>query len=1156
MHPTPHFTEEHIRESYYTVTSNLNKYENIEDITIIWLDSHLDVSLDCFDTERRLRQMIDHILTFHSKELFLEYLNSEIQQEQIFLIVSGSDGELIVPQIYSLSKISSIYIFCNDTIKHEQWTKAFTKIRGVFNTKDMLFKRITSDITLCLTNLLPIRILAKKDTNQKSLYDLTFEGARSMWFQLLIEALVNMKHSDEAKNDLLEISRKQYKYDRVETRKIDEFDRTYTPDKAVWWYTTDSFLYRLLNRALRTENIDIIYKFRSFLADLDNQIRNLHKEQSSSRKPNETFYRGQKIPAIELKTLQENIGGYIAMNTFTSVSESSVTALNYAGNGEERPELESILFQIEINIPLSPCAHITKLSQFPNEEEILLTTGSVFRIVNVEPFYNRWIVELTLDKSDNRQMEELKNYLKKQLFNQSSQINLARILFQMSDYNRAEHYCIRTEKELASDDNDRAGLYQLLGEIYQNGKGDYNTAKEMYDKALCYSNNISQFATLHNHLALLQNEIGEYDTALKTLKKADALCRKDNLFDPFVVMNLANIYVNTGIVYRHKLDFVRSLQYYKKALDLNLQILPELHPSLSILYNNTGHLNCIICDYDASLKAYEKALNIQSQCLPKIHIDLATVHNNMAIVYMVTGRFLAALESFSKALNMFETLLETNHPTIATLHHNIGDTYQRLKQNDKAVNYLEKALEMRIEKLPLTHKHIAESYESLAWTYYHLLNYEKALDFCEKTLEIEPDSASAYHCKGLVFDSQCNYNRALSALQKALGLYENFPAKRTIAYVTVHKTIADIFTIQEKLNDAIAHYNKAIDLYHCGKVSNSTVIINVYNARGAFFCRTGKYDEALNDLKIALDMARNIKEYLILPSIFVSMGNLYLKQSRLDEALKCIKDAEDHESALFVEQYSMKGEKFRLLADILFQQEQYDNALQNYKNALEIFSQSSSSNKLAIACGQIDLGRTYERKCLYDESLSAFLEALHLLTILFASNHPTIADIYYKIARIHKMRHIDDIAFSAFETALHKQLHSTSINYPVLADIYDNLADIAFELEQIKESHQYYQESLEIRLKHNPYDAFLSYVNMGRLKNNQGQYLEAEELFKKAIDAYVSDNSFAASYSLAKIYIDLALVYNSVEKYDKAMETISKATETRQIDDEKTDSLI
>jgi hypothetical protein len=46
--------------------------------------------------------------------------------------------------------------------------------------------------------------------------------------------------------------------------------QTYTSETAIRWYSRDSFLFKLLNQALRTENINDILKFRLFVHDLFN----------------------------------------------------------------------------------------------------------------------------------------------------------------------------------------------------------------------------------------------------------------------------------------------------------------------------------------------------------------------------------------------------------------------------------------------------------------------------------------------------------------------------------------------------------------------------------------------------------------------------------------------------------------------------------------------------------------------------------------------------------------------------------------------------------------------------------------------------------------------------------------------------------------------
>jgi hypothetical protein len=79
---------------------------------------------------------------------------------------------------------------------------------------------------------------------------------------------------------------------------INEFKENYSLDKSIWWYKRETFLYRLLNESLRTQNIDLLFGLR-FLIRL---------------------YRGQLISDEELDILKQSKGKLISMNSFFSTT--------------------------------------------------------------------------------------------------------------------------------------------------------------------------------------------------------------------------------------------------------------------------------------------------------------------------------------------------------------------------------------------------------------------------------------------------------------------------------------------------------------------------------------------------------------------------------------------------------------------------------------------------------------------------------------------------------------------------------------------------------------------------------------------------------------------------------------------------------------------
>ncbi|CAF1691376.1 unnamed protein product, partial [Adineta ricciae] len=152
-----------------------------------------------------------------------------------------------------------------------------------------------------------------------------------------------------------------------------------------------TFLYRLLNKALREQDIDILYSLRYFIKDLHEQLTDLHSRQVSTQTPEEsksiiTVYRGQLINTQEFdQKLRNNLNGFLSVTNFLSTTVSKPLATIFAGNGTEI-HMQSILFQIDIESAINkfPYANISSESAFGDTEgELLFTMGAVFRILSI-----------------------------------------------------------------------------------------------------------------------------------------------------------------------------------------------------------------------------------------------------------------------------------------------------------------------------------------------------------------------------------------------------------------------------------------------------------------------------------------------------------------------------------------------------------------------------------------------------------------------------------------------------------------------------------------------------------------------------------------------------------------------------------------------------
>jgi hypothetical protein len=238
---------------------------------------------------------------------------------------------------------------------------------------------------------------------------LNVENGSFLAFQLLVDIMLRLDRTDYAREEMIEMCRLKYVGSPVDLKKIDEFEQTYTHQDAAKWYTTDSFLYRLLNNSLRLEDIDTLFKLRYYIYDLHNQLAQLEIPYIQSFPINEpilTLYRGQRMKITELKKLRENVGKLISKNSSLSTTNRVPAAALVSGDGSlDNAETDlSVVYQITINIRVShsiPFAKIQYKSIFEDEDEVLFSIASVFHIDTVEQYGNLWVVNLnSISKKD------------------------------------------------------------------------------------------------------------------------------------------------------------------------------------------------------------------------------------------------------------------------------------------------------------------------------------------------------------------------------------------------------------------------------------------------------------------------------------------------------------------------------------------------------------------------------------------------------------------------------------------------------------------------------------------------------------------------------------------------------------------------------------
>ncbi|CAF1454854.1 unnamed protein product [Rotaria sordida] len=626
--------------------------------------------------------------------------------------------------------------------KHVEWAKHYNKIgcHRVFSREDELLTQVMADlnntkpkelspiavsnriVSTEQENVLGISMFAGVEPN-RSTRDLTEEKVAFVWFQILTEILVQMPQLPTARNEMLEEWRQACRTGRDETNIIKDFCRNYNPTKALYWYTRNTHLYKLLNKALRTENIDNIYKFRFFIVDLYRQLNELFQ---SSIPMNHVLivYRGQRMTIREVENLCRNHHGLISMNSFISTSVNKKITQGFLAvlKKEEQEKTVAVLFKMTISANIAqqtnkPFADIRKFSSFPKEEEILLSMGTIFRIDKIEQnSSDSFYFELTMCMGNTDPQHKT-----------------------LYDYAKEEIAC---EKNM---NYSTYGKFLALMSNFDSSIAYYRQVLSLVPDQLQL--NEIDLATIHNDFAYAyrdshryQEAIKHYEIALKLRLKHESTHEED----------LATTYSDFGWLLMNMQDMQRALDFHQRALNIREKILGHNNGDTAMSYNCIGLAAAYTGDFDRALTCLNEALTIRQRCLTADNPYTAMSYSSLGSYYealsehfrkknmhdKVLEYYSRALEMHKQALSIYKTLMPPTHGILGSAYASVGSLYLNQEQWQEAIEHLTASAAIQRKKhssqLLYTLNQLGQAYTGKGEYQRAITAYQEALTVAQK----------------------------------------------------------------------------------------------------------------------------------------------------------------------------------------------------------------------------------------------------------------------------------------------------------------------------------------------------------------------------------------------------------------------------------------
>ncbi|CAF3383796.1 unnamed protein product [Rotaria socialis] len=534
---------------------------------------------------------------------------------------------------------------------------------------------------------------------------------------------------------MIQACREYYDGNTNEMKFIDDFEKNYRSEDAIVWYLKRSFVYKLITKALRTRDMDLLCMFRFFIDDLTENFRHEHEKLLSSKEKMLNAYRRVKLSKEEFDELKENQTKLIFTNGYFSTSMSKEFALNFALRTTKNNDDVSVLFHIQCNIEQIHenvlFANVNQLSGQQDHLVVLFDSNACFQIESIEKHAALYIIKMNLSTQGQQITKNFIELILNETEEMSISIILGRLFYDLYEYDKSQKYFQRLLND--SNDEDRARIEFSIGKI-RHMKDEWDQAREYYDRT--YEHMIkTKPARMKGAAQVLQN-IGsllvrqtKYDEALNCNLRALTIRQ---ILHPAGDVDTAASLRKMGDILVKQLKYTEAMDYYQQTLKMSEKFYSAGHVNIAVILNQISDLLLQQDKYDEATDYCQRALKIRGKLYPSDHPNMAISLINIGMILECQRKYDEAMGYYQQALKIIEKFYPSGHTdTVLTLNR-IGYVFSQQKEYDESMDYYQRALKMMEKFYPFDHAYTAVTLNKIGCISLDQKKYDKAMDYFQR----------------------------------------------------------------------------------------------------------------------------------------------------------------------------------------------------------------------------------------------------------------------------------------------------------------------------------------------------------------------------------------------------------------------------------------
>lgn len=667
----------------------------------------------------------------------------------------------------------------------------------------------------------------------------------------------------------------------------------------------------------------------------------------------------------------------------------------------------------------------------------------------------------------------------------------SRAYFSKNNYDKALEYLDKWQENLLAEEDENEYKQQELEMVYYQ-KGRIFSTKEEYESSLDFYNKVLEInenkISALNNKGFVLNKLGRFEESIAAIDKGLEI----NNNDVFLHMNRA--------------EGLFNLNYYREAMD-------EANIAISIYQYYTKPYLIKMKIFNI-YEEYEEMLTIAEE------LEKYNIANEETNLYKIKA--LSNSNKSEEAEKLAIDMLENEESDLAhKILFELAIIYYDRSLFDKALEYINDAIE---------NSNNEEEYLYFrASTYRYLGSFGFAIKDYETLINANKENPRYYPFlkKGQIFEELREYEKALECYKEVLALD---PENRTI-----NNSIGEMYDALDDYDNALDYYNKQIEIERGAYY---------YLNRGLLYARNGKFDEAEDDYRCAIELEPEN------PYAYNSLGYLYERKNEADKSIPyykkaieadvdkrdlrfyrniiaCYKKLDENELALeyydkAIEDYSDDDELYYRKAKLLKKMKLYKEAIETYLKGIEVHKQQEETKINILEDFYDEISSAYKSMEEYDRAIEWSKKALEI--------NPDSKYAYENMGRIY-----DDL--KDYETAIkYYKLQvgvdkEKGINYLLIAAAYKELGN----KEKAKLNYLTALSKFHKVEEKTPFE----YSNIGSCYNGLENTSKAIEYLEMAINSELCEHcNFKECYDAYYVFGEL---YEREKEYKEALKYYKKA---------------